>query len=272
MHTLRGHTDAIMCAGFSPDQKLIASVSWDQSFRIWDANDGSCLHTFKTKQQNWTGRFSPDSKYFAGTSGDGFLWIYDVIAGTTVVSHDFGNNTGRSWGRSLDWQPNGAGAEQKLALGCGDGVLYLFEFNGKDLNQLRRFEMLRDNNPKRMRRIMRSFLEISGVTFVSGGEKLIWRCSSDYGFFAYDVKSDTLWRLETERRKEVNEMESSEAPHLLSGSKGLIASLTSGKVTFWKFPSEIEGWSAGAVDGWMEKSGVWRKPGAEAAHEVFIEY
>ena len=32
--TLKAHTDAIMWVGFSPNDKLIASVSWDKTFRI----------------------------------------------------------------------------------------------------------------------------------------------------------------------------------------------------------------------------------------------
>ena len=71
--TLEGHTDAIMWAGFSPDDKLIGSVSWNKTFRIWSHANGNLLHTFKSNHQNWTGGFSPDSCFFAGTSGEGYF-------------------------------------------------------------------------------------------------------------------------------------------------------------------------------------------------------
>ena len=77
--TLEGHTDAIMWAGFSPDDKLIGSVSWDKTFRIWSHANGNLLHTLKSNHQNWTGDFSPDSRFFAGTSGEGRFRVWNVV-------------------------------------------------------------------------------------------------------------------------------------------------------------------------------------------------
>ncbi|KAL9639342.1 MAG: hypothetical protein Q9164_000977 [Protoblastenia rupestris] len=73
--TLEGHRDAIMWVGFSPNDKLIASISWDKTFRIWSHETGDLLHTFNSSGQNCTGGFSKDSRFFAGTSCVGQLWI-----------------------------------------------------------------------------------------------------------------------------------------------------------------------------------------------------
>ncbi|KAG5798359.1 hypothetical protein H9Q69_002597 [Fusarium xylarioides] len=66
---LKGHTDAVMWTGWSPDESVFASVSWDESIRIWDATTGEQKYKFKTEGQNWAGAFSPDSSYFAATDG-----------------------------------------------------------------------------------------------------------------------------------------------------------------------------------------------------------
>ena len=45
-HRLLGHTDSIMWAGMSPDNTLVASIAWDGTARVWNANSGDCVHVF----------------------------------------------------------------------------------------------------------------------------------------------------------------------------------------------------------------------------------
>src|SRR5260370_7588398 len=58
-HVLRGHSDKVISATFSPDGRQIATVSWDATARIWDATTGKCLCELKWRP--YSAIFSPDS-------------------------------------------------------------------------------------------------------------------------------------------------------------------------------------------------------------------
>ena len=45
--TLKGHTNDVMYASFSPDGSRIVSASWDRTVRIWDAATGECIRTLE---------------------------------------------------------------------------------------------------------------------------------------------------------------------------------------------------------------------------------
>jgi WD40 repeat protein len=100
--TLQGHTDAIMWSGYSPDENRIATISWDKTIRIWSSATGEEQHVFRTKGQNWAGAFSPDSKRFLGTCGDGWVKIWELEGGQEVWSRNFGG-----WCRAVDWSKDG---------------------------------------------------------------------------------------------------------------------------------------------------------------------
>ena len=62
--TLVGHTNEVNAVAFSPDGKLLASSSRDETIRLWDTQTGECLRVLR-----------PDRPYermkIAGTSGLG---------------------------------------------------------------------------------------------------------------------------------------------------------------------------------------------------------
>ncbi|KAK4976567.1 hypothetical protein LTR28_007959, partial [Elasticomyces elasticus] len=185
--TLEGHTDAITWIGFSPDDKLIGSVCWDQTFRIWIHETGTLLHTFRSNQQNWTGGFSPDSRYFAGTSGEGRFWIWDMLDGSDVATHDFGPS-GR-WCRTLDWSPDG---RQLVLGGRGLGRLIVFDIEDKRIVQER--SLSTKNCPENLPRFTRDFLEVSSVRYLPGGRKIAFQTSGDNGLEVYDRVDNSKWR------------------------------------------------------------------------------
>jgi WD40 repeat protein len=84
--TLRGHTDKVTNAAWSPDGKQIVTASWDQTARVWGAASGRELatlrgHTDKVTNAAW----SPDGKQIVTASYDNTARIYlthieDLIA------------------------------------------------------------------------------------------------------------------------------------------------------------------------------------------------
>ncbi|KAK4540146.1 hypothetical protein LTR36_009732 [Oleoguttula mirabilis] len=100
---LKGHTDAIMWAAWSPDDKTIAIASWDQTFSLWDAETGACTNIIgPTDGQNWAGTFSPDGQHALLSGGSPTkVAIYDVQTGKEVTRL---NADGRSgWMRTVSW-------------------------------------------------------------------------------------------------------------------------------------------------------------------------
>jgi WD40 repeat protein len=188
--TLEGHTDNIPWIGWSPDESLIGTVSWDQSFRIWDAKTGKAIHVFHTDGQNWIGAFSPDSKYFAATCGTGSLHIYCLADGSTYWTHQAGGFD--QWRRALDWHPSG----RWLALGTRDiGKLQFFDVQNKMLRMERTLSTAESKPDKEeLRDMMGGYLELSQVQFLDQGNKITLWAYGDNSVEVYDLAQGKKWR------------------------------------------------------------------------------
>ena len=222
--TLEGHTDAIMWVGFSPDDKLLGSVSWDKTFRIWSHVDGSLLHTFKSNGQNWTGCFSPDSRYFAGTSGEGRFWIWDVVEGSEVITYAFDP---RGWCRTLDWRPDG---NQIVIGGKFLGRLVLYDLESRSVVQERALST--EKSPEEARSMMRSFLEVSLARYLHGGRKIAFQASGDHGVEIIDLVSNQKWRFAPGQ----GQYKGWGAGFVILAKQGMIVSIDPDAVRFWKVP------------------------------------
>src|SRR5262249_16239388 len=75
-----GHQRAICSVAFSPDGKTLATGSWDETLRLWDAASGKELHRIPLAFDVRVA-FTPDGKALAGSSADGFLRFWDAAAG-----------------------------------------------------------------------------------------------------------------------------------------------------------------------------------------------
>ncbi|KAM0798475.1 hypothetical protein BDR22DRAFT_859123 [Usnea florida] len=222
--TLSGHRDAIMLVGFSPNDKLIASVSWDRTFRIWDHDTGNLLHTFQSDGQNWTGAFSPDSRFFAGTSGQGRLWVWDVVHGLEVATHELPLG---SWHRCLDWSPQG----KRLVVGGRLGSVVVFDVKSQSVVQERILSMKK--SPRKLQNIGSSFLEIGNVRYLDEGRKIAFKCTCDDGLEVYDFLENRKWRFAP---TEGLDRGRSSTEFLVLEEKGMIASVDADAVRFWKVP------------------------------------
>ena len=222
--TLSGHRDAIMLVGFSPNDKLIASVSWDKTFRIWDHETGNLLHTFQSDGQNWTGAFSPDSRFFAGTSGQGRLWVWDVVHGLEVATQELPLG---SWHRCLDWSPHG----KRLVVGGRLGSVVVFDVKSQSVVQERILST--KESPRKLQNIGSAFLEIGNVQYLDEGRKIAFKCSCDDGLEVYDFLENRKWRFAP---AEGLDRGRSSTEFLVLEEKGMIASVDADAVRFWKVP------------------------------------
>ena len=222
---LEAHTDAIMWVGFSPDDKLIASVSWDKTFRIWSHTDGSLLYTFKSDNQNWTGGFSPDSRFFAGTSDEGRFWVWDVSDGSEIMAYSFESQNSRL--RALDWSPSG----RQLIIGGNEwGRLSLFDLESR--SEVQRRILSPQISAGEVRKFRRSFVEVTVARFSAGGRYIISQTLRIRAIDVYDIVDNMEWRFAPPR----GQTGGWGCDFVVLGKQGLIASVDADAVRFWKGP------------------------------------
>ncbi|KAE8328394.1 WD40-repeat-containing domain protein [Aspergillus sergii] len=195
-YRLFGHADTIMWVATSPDSTLVASISWDGTARIWDADDGTCLQVpGPFGGQMWSGAFSLDSKYIAISQGSPktVVYVYDIEKAEDI-SHLEGCE---HWARSLDWSPDG----KLLAVGASDSsVRVLDPYTGEEKRSA----------------------ESHGVKFIGAGTKLMFR--STEGFIeVYDFTTNTKQR-----------GGSTSKPICTADSSLLVVSDADGAVRFWR--------------------------------------
>jgi small GTP-binding protein len=119
-HTLRGHEKYVYRMALSPDGRMLASPSQDQTVRIWDINRGTLLRTIKGHTTPVCVAWSPDPDKQVLVSGDYFetirLWnpetgeLLRILKGHTDVIESFA------------WSPDG----NILASGSFDTTIRLW--------------------------------------------------------------------------------------------------------------------------------------------------
>ncbi len=78
----RGTADSLYAAVLSPDGKLLATSSYDQQIKLWDAASGKELRTLSGHNDAvFDLAFRPDGKVLASASGDRTVKLWDVASG-----------------------------------------------------------------------------------------------------------------------------------------------------------------------------------------------
>ncbi|KAF8591928.1 WD40 repeat-like protein [Ramaria rubella] len=87
---LSGHINSVGAIRWCPTEDnatetLLATCSFDKTARLWDASRGTCLRIFaENTKPLFSITFSPEGRFVATGSEDGYLYIYNTATGNKV--------------------------------------------------------------------------------------------------------------------------------------------------------------------------------------------
>ncbi|WP_326826011.1 protein kinase domain-containing protein [Streptosporangium sp. NBC_01756] len=127
--TLTGHNDGVCSVAFSPDGKILATGSYDDTVRLWEVATGTSIGRPLTGHNDGvcSVAFSPDGRTLATGSGDDTMRLWDVGTRTPIGRPLTGHNDD-VW--SVAFSPNGkilASGSSSLATGSGDDTVRLWD-------------------------------------------------------------------------------------------------------------------------------------------------
>ena len=123
LHILDIHGDRLIYATFDPDQKILATLGWDNKIKLWEWNNNNHPKLLQVldghSQKIWAIAFSPDGKFLASTGDDQTVKIWDVNNGKNIHSSMPAHRNG---GLAVAYSPDG----KQIGSAGKDGTLKLW--------------------------------------------------------------------------------------------------------------------------------------------------
>ena len=100
--TWQAHTDIVLSLAFSPDERLLASGSFDGSVKFWDVERGALLRSGWHTRGTHALAFAPDGSLLASGAHDGTIRLWDAKLCTSLQDLPHPDPL-----LSLAWSPDG---------------------------------------------------------------------------------------------------------------------------------------------------------------------